>query len=84
MDQTTSCSFTQKAVSIDDRRNEWAESYGVYVDAQYGFPQQRPVTLRESIPRLLNEGTTAYDRRLCPGLQPGPPSQTQGDLGQRY
>ena len=25
-----------------------------------------------------------YDCPLCPGLQPGPPSQTPGGLGQRY
>ena len=25
-----------------------------------------------------------YDHPLCPGLQPGPPSQTPGGLGQRY
>ena len=50
---------------------------------------QRYSSLRESIPRLLNEGTVkwgddSYDRLLCPGLQPGPPSQTPGGLGQRY
>ena len=25
-----------------------------------------------------------YGHPLCPGLQPGPPSQTPGGLGQRY
>ena len=29
-------------------------------------------------------GVDCYDRLLCPGLQPGPPSQTPGGLGQRY
>ena len=25
-----------------------------------------------------------YDHPLCPGFQPGPPSQTPGGLGQKY
>ena len=29
-------------------------------------------------------GGDNYDHPLCPGLQPGPPSQTPGGLGQRY
>ena len=29
-------------------------------------------------------GDDHYDHPLCPGLQPGPPSQTPGGLGQRY
>ena len=41
------------------------------------------LTLRESLLRLLNEGTTTMTAR-CPGLQPGPPSQTPGGLCQSY
>ena len=40
--------------------------------------------LQESIPRLFNGGEDHYDHPLCPGLHPGPPSQTPGSLGQRY
>ena len=40
-------------------------------------------SLRESIPRLFNGGVH-YDHPLYPGLQPCPPSQTPGGLGQRY
>ena len=29
-------------------------------------------------------GEEHYEHPLCPGLQPGPPSQTPGGLGQRY
>ena len=29
-------------------------------------------------------GEDHYDHPLCPGWQPGPPSQTPGGLGQRY
>ena len=47
--------------------------------------------LRESIPRgcLMRGGWgwgmggPIYDHLLCPSLQPGPPSQTPGGLGQR-
>ena len=41
------------------------------------------VTLRESIPRLFNWGRPLWPPAV-PGLQPGPPSQTPGGLGQRY
>ena len=35
-------------------------------------------------PEAFRWGVDRYDRLLCPGLQPGPPSQTPGGLGQRY
>ena len=35
-------------------------------------------------PEAVKWGDDHYDRLLCPGLQPGPPSQTLGGLGQRY
>ena len=35
-------------------------------------------------PEAVKWGVDRYDRLLCPGLQPGPPSQTPGGLGQRY
>ena len=35
-------------------------------------------------PEAIKLGVNRYDRPLCPGLQPGPPSQTPGGLGQRY
>ena len=35
-------------------------------------------------PEAILLGVDRYDRALCPGLQPGPPSQTPGGLGQRY
>ena len=35
-------------------------------------------------PEAVKCGDDHYDRLLCPGLQPGPPSQTPGGLGQRY
>ena len=35
-------------------------------------------------PEAISLGVDRYDRPLCPGLQPGPPSQTPGGLGQRY
>ena len=35
-------------------------------------------------PEAVKLGVDRYDRLLCPGLQPGPPSQTPGGLGQRY
>ena len=35
-------------------------------------------------PEAFKWGVDRYDRLLCPGLQPGPPSQTPGSLGQRY
>ena len=35
-------------------------------------------------PEAVKWGVDRYDRPLCPGLQPGPPSQTPGGLGQRY
>ena len=35
-------------------------------------------------PEAVKWGDDHYDRLLCPGLQPGPPSQTPGGLGQRY
>ena len=35
-------------------------------------------------PEAVKWGDDHYDRLLCPGLQPGPPSQTTGGLGQRY
>ena len=61
---------------------EWHSRY------QYSsaMPQVRLVSLRVSIPRLLNEGTTTMTARFAPALKPGPPSQTPGDLGlgQRY
>ena len=34
-------------------------------------------------PEAVKWGDEHYDRPLCPGLQPGPPSQTLGGLGQR-
>ena len=36
------------------------------------------------IPEAFWWGDDRYDRLLCPGLQPGPPSQTPGGLGQGY
>ena len=35
-------------------------------------------------PEAVKWGVDRYDRLLCPGLQPGPPSQTPGGVGQRY
>ena len=35
-------------------------------------------------PEAVKWGDDHYDRPLCPGLQPGPPSQTPGGLGHRY
>ena len=35
-------------------------------------------------PEAVKWGDDHYDRPLCPGLQPGPPSQTPGGLGQGY
>ena len=35
-------------------------------------------------PEAVKWGDDHYDCTLCPGLQPGPPSQTPGGLGQRY
>ena len=35
-------------------------------------------------PEAVKWGVDRYDRPLCPGLQPSPPSQTPGGLGQRY
>ena len=35
-------------------------------------------------PYAVKWGDDHYDRPLCPGLQPSPPSQTPGGLGQRY
>ena len=35
-------------------------------------------------PEAFKWGVDRYDRLLCPGLRPGPPSQTPGGLGQRY
>ena len=35
-------------------------------------------------PEAVKWGVDRYDRLLCPGLQPGSPSQTPGGLGQRY
>ena len=35
-------------------------------------------------PEACLMGVDHYDHPLCPGLQPGPPSQTPGGLGQRY
>ena len=35
-------------------------------------------------PEAIKWGVDRYDRLLCPGLQPGPPSQTPGGLGQRH
>ena len=35
-------------------------------------------------PEAVKWGDVRYDCLLCPGLQPGPPSQTPGGLGQRY
>ena len=35
-------------------------------------------------PEVVKWGDDRYDRSLCPGLQPGPPSQTPGGLGQRF
>ena len=40
--------------------------------------------LAVDILNILHYGNHRYDRPLCPGLQPGPPSQTPGGLGQRY
>ena len=34
-------------------------------------------------PETVKWGVDRYDHSLCPGLQPGPPSQTPGGLGQR-
>ena len=42
------------------------------------------VTITEINPEAFKWGVDRYDRLLCPGLQPGPPSQTLGGLGQRY
>ena len=35
-------------------------------------------------PEAVKWGDDHYDHLLCPGLQPGPPSQTPGVLGLRY
>ena len=35
-------------------------------------------------PEAIYLGDDHYDHSLCPGSQPGPPSQTPGGLGQRY
>ena len=35
-------------------------------------------------PEAFKWGVNRYDCLLCPGLQPGPPSQTPGGLSQRY
>ena len=47
------------------------------------FQRRFIFSLRESIPRLLNEGTTTMTAR-CARLAARPPSQTPGGLGQRY
>ena len=47
----------------------------VHID---GLVQDCSATLRESIPRLFNGGTTTMTTRCAP------PSQTPGGLGQRY
>ena len=53
----------------------------------------KKVTFLEILPHLPITGINPeavwwrddhYDHPLCPGLQPGPPSQTPGGLGQRY
>ena len=41
-------------------------------------------TITRINPEAFKWGVDRYDRLLCPGLQPGPPSQTPGGLGQRY
>ena len=52
---------------------------------KYGGIQAVPITNITGInPEAFKRGDNRYDRLLCPGLQPGPPSQTPGGLGQGY
>ena len=55
--------------------SEWDEQYIINSEV-------RPITGIN--PEAILMVGDHYDHPLCPGLQPGPPSQTPGGLGQRY
>ena len=52
--------------------------------ARFNSKMHGPTHITGISPEAVKWGVDRYDRLLCPSLQPGPPSQTPGSLGQRY